>query len=63
MAIKVTGNTVITDTLELQNITDTDQSTAAAINNAIKSQGNVLTIYDSQGTAVRVFYGAAETPL
>lgn len=63
MAIKVTGNTVITDTLELQNIANTDQSTAAAINNAIKSQGNVLTIYDSAGTAVRVFYGAAETPL
>jgi len=63
MAIKVTGNTVITDTLELQNITSADQTTAAAINNAIKSQGNVLTIYDSQGTVVRTFYGAAETPL
>lgn len=61
MAIKITGNTIISDTRELQNISNTDITTAGAINDAIKTQGNILSIYDSSGTEVRKLYCATET--
>jgi hypothetical protein len=62
MAIKVSTTTVIDDSLQLLNITDTDLTTSAAINNAIKDQNNVLRIYDSTGTEIRTLHCAAETP-
>ena len=61
MAIKITGNTIISDTRELQNISNTDITTSGAINDAIKTQGNILSIYDSSGTEVRKLYCATET--
>ena len=60
MAIQVSGNTVITNSLELQNIANTDVTTSTAINNAIKTQGNVLRIYNSAGVEVRTYYCAQE---
>lgn len=56
MAIKVAGNTMISDTYELQNIANTDTITKNTINSAIRFQGNVLRIFDSQGTEVRTLY-------
>lgn len=58
MAIKLSGNEVITDAYVLQQITNTDQVTANTINNAIVSQNFTLTIYDSTGTAVKTLYCA-----
>jgi hypothetical protein len=63
MAIKVAGNTVISDTLQLQNIQDADAQSEATINNAVKNQNNILKIYDSAGVAIRVLYCATETPV
>jgi hypothetical protein len=63
MAIKITGNTIISDTRELQNITAADVGTQTVINDAIANQNNVLTIYDSNNTVVRTLYcGVAATP-
>jgi hypothetical protein len=63
MAIKITGNTIISDTRELQNITAADVGTQTVINDAIAFQNNVLTIYDSNNTVVRTLYcGIAATP-
>lgn len=63
MAIKITGNTIISDTRELQNITAADEGTKTVINDAIATQNNVLVIYDSTNTAVRTLYcGIAATP-
>jgi len=63
MAIKITGNTIISDTRELQNITAADVGTQTVINDAIAFQNNVLTIYDSNNTVVRTLYcGVAATP-
>lgn len=56
MAIKLSGNEVITDAYVLQQITDTDAVTANTINNAIVSKANVLRIYDSNGDEVRTLY-------
>tara|TARA_B110000977_G_scaffold180345_1_gene239860 strand:- start:1361 stop:1552 length:192 start_codon:yes stop_codon:yes gene_type:complete len=58
MAIKIANQTIISDSRELQNIASTDVDTRNAINNAIALQSNVLTIYDSLGSPVRVFYTA-----
>ena len=63
MAIKLSGNEVITDTYELHRITDTDNVTANTINNAILVQQNILRIYDSNGTVVREFYAATSNPI
>lgn len=63
MAIKISGNTVISDTRVLENITDCDVTTDAAINNAIKNQNNILRIIDSNGVEVRTLYCAATTPV
>lgn len=63
MAIKLSGNEVITDAYVLQQITNTDGVTANTINNAIVSQGHVLTIYDSTNTPVRVLYCATDAPI
>ena len=63
MAIKISGNTIISDTRELQNITAADVGTQTVINDAIAFQNNVLTIYDSNNTVVRTLYcGIAATP-
>lgn len=62
MAIKVNTTEVISNARELLNITDTDLTTSAAINNAIKDQNNILRIYNSAGTEVRTLYCAATTP-
>lgn len=58
MAIKISGNTVISDTLVLSNIADMDAATETTVNNAIKNQNNVLRIYDSTGTEVRTLFCA-----
>ncbi len=63
MAIKVSGNTIISDTRELNNITGSDTGTNTVINDAIAAQNNVLTIYDSNNTVVRTLYcGTAAAP-
>lgn len=63
MAIKITGNTIISDTRELQNITAADTGTQTVMNDAVAQQNNVLTIYDSNNTVVRTLYCAiAPTP-
>jgi hypothetical protein len=63
MAIKISSTVVISNTRVLENITDTDVTTSAAINNAIKDQANILRIYNSAGTEVRTLYCAATTPV
>jgi hypothetical protein len=63
MAIKISSTVVISNTRVLENITDTDVTTSAAINNAIKDQVNILRIYNSAGTEVRTLYCAATTPV
>ena len=63
MAIKVSGNTMISDTRELNNITGTDTATNTVINDAIAAQNNILQIYDSQNAVVRTLYcGIAPAP-
>jgi|DEB0MinimDraft_6_1074348.scaffolds.fasta_scaffold08000_3 hypothetical protein len=61
MAIKVSTTTVITNSLVLQNIANTDVTTRGSINYAVAIQDNVLRIYDSTGTEVRTLYAAAVT--
>jgi len=63
MAIKVNGEVVISDTREFENIVESDVTTDATINNAIKNQGNALRIYASDGGLVRTLYCAADTPV
>ena len=63
MAIKLSGNEVITDAYVLQQITNTDAVTANTINNAIVTQANVLIIYQSDGTVAKKIYGATDTPI
>jgi hypothetical protein len=58
MAIKVNTTTVIDNSRVLQNIANTDSTTATTINAAIRSQSNALIIYDSTGAVVRTIYGA-----
>ena len=58
MAIKVNTTTVIDNSRQLQNIASTDNTTATAINQAIKNQANILTLYDSTGAVVRTLYCA-----
>lgn len=58
MAIKVNTTTVIDNSLQLQNIASTDNTTSTAINQAIKNQANILTLYDSTGAVVRTLYCA-----
>jgi hypothetical protein len=60
MAIRVNTTTVIDNSLQLQNIATTDTTTAGAINAAIKTQANILRIYDSAGNEVRRLYCAIE---
>lgn len=60
MAIKVNTTEVITNAFALQNIASTDTTTAGAINAAIKTQANILRIYDSAGNEVRRLYCAIE---
>jgi hypothetical protein len=62
MAIKIQGNTVISDTVELLGVSNTDNRTDQTINNSLKNQNNVLRIYDSAGTEIRTLFCAAETP-
>lgn len=61
MALKVTGNTVVSDTLILSNIANTDITTDTTINSSIIKQGNVLRIYDSAGDEIRTLWCAATT--
>lgn len=63
MAIRIAGDTVISDTRELQLISNTDIGTSATINEAIKRQNNTLLILDSTGATVRTLYCAAENPV
>lgn len=58
MAIKISGNTVISDSFVLERIVDMDAQTETTTNNAIKNQNNVLRIYDSAGVEVRTFFCA-----
>jgi hypothetical protein len=61
MAIKVNTEEVIRNDRVLQNITGIgDSSTRVAINDAIKLQSNILTLYDSTGAVVRTLYCAAD---
>ena len=63
MAIKLSGNEVITNAYVLQQITDTDAVTANTINNALLTQQNVLVIYASDGSIAKSIYGATTTPI
>lgn len=58
MAIKVSTTTVIDNARVLSNITDMDNTTETAVNNAIKNQNNILRIYDSTGAEVRTLFCA-----
>jgi hypothetical protein len=58
MAIKVNTTTVIDNARVLSNITDMDNTTETAVNNAIKNQNNILRIYDSTGAEVRTLFCA-----
>jgi hypothetical protein len=58
MAIKVNTTTVIDNSRVLQNIANTDSTTATTINAAIRGSSNALIIYDSTGAVVRTIYGA-----
>jgi hypothetical protein len=61
MAIKVNTEEVIRNDRVLQNITGIgDSSTRVAINDAIKLQSNILTLYDSTGAVVRTLYCGAD---
>jgi hypothetical protein len=63
MAIKINNTVVINNSRQLENITESDITTDATINNAIKNQANILRIYNSAGTEVRTLYCAATTPI
>ena len=61
MAIKISGDTVITNARNLEMIANCDVTTSNAINQAIVRQINVLKIYDSVGTEVRALYCADDS--
>jgi hypothetical protein len=63
MAIRINGEDVITDARAFANISGADAVSGRAINNSLKTQQNVLKIFDSAGNEVRVLYCAAETPI
>ena len=63
MAIRVNGEDVIDNARALANISGADAVTGRAINNSIKTQQNILKIFDSLGNEVRVLYCAVETPI
>jgi hypothetical protein len=47
----------------LANISGADAVSGRAINNSIKTQQNILKIFDSAGNEVRTLYCAVETPI
>ena len=64
MAIKISGNIIISDTRELENITGVDALTANTINYAIVNQtstvGSRLTVVNSAGTIIKSLYAASD---
>mgnify|MGYP001059597634 CR=1 FL=1 len=58
MAIQVAGTEVIDNALQLKNVASTDTTTDTAINNSIKNQANVLTVYNAAGTIIAAYYCA-----
>lgn len=63
MAIRINGEDVIDDAKALANISGVDTVSGRAINNSIKTQTNILRIFDSAGNEVRTLYCAVETPI
>lgn len=63
MAIKIANTVVINNSRQLENITESDITTDATINNAIKNQLNALRIYDSAGAEIRTLWCATTTPV
>lgn len=63
MAIRVNGEDVIDNARALANISGADTVSGRAINNSIKTQTNILRIFDSAGNEVRTLYCAVETPI
>ena len=59
MAIKVAANTVISNTLELQNILTMDTVTGVTIQDMIKAVDHKLIIRDSAGNETFRIYGLA----
>ena len=57
MAIKVAANTVISNTLELQNILTMDTVTGVTIQDMIKTVDHALIIRDSAGNETFRIYG------
>lgn len=57
MAIKVAANTVISNTLELQNILTMDTVTGVTIQDMIKAVDHKLIIRDSAGNETFRIYG------
>ena len=62
MALKISGDNVVSDSYVLENIANTDNRTDQTINNSIKNQNNVLRIFDSTGTEIRTLFCAATDP-
>jgi hypothetical protein len=64
MAIRISGNIIISDTRELENITGVDALTANTINYAIVNQtstvGSQLTVVNSSGTIIKSLYAASD---
>jgi len=63
MAIRISGNTIISDTMQLQNIASVDSTTANTINWSIVNNtpvGAQLTIRNSDGDVVKQIYGASD---
>ena len=58
MAIQVGSTTVISNTYQIQNITDMDAATETTVNAAVRNANNVLRIYDSAGTEIRTLFCA-----
>ena len=57
MAIKVASNTVISNSLELQNILTLDATTGITIQDMVKAVNHVLIIRDSAGNETFRIYG------
>ena len=57
MAIKVAANTVISNSLELQNILTLDATTGITIQDMVKAVNHVLIIRDSAGNETFRIYG------
>lgn len=64
MAIKISGNIIISDTRELENITGVDALTANTINFAIVNQtstvGSQLAIVNSAGVTIKSLFAASD---